>query len=115
MDRNILTDAQWAKMGPHYRGKATDPGRGGRDNRLFMEAALWIVRTGNPWRDLPERFGKWSTTVRRFRDCREANVFKRIFDALSDEPDMEYAMRACKTDRSFEAMIYLAAAVIHSR
>jgi len=57
-----------------------------------MEAALWLVRTSRPWRDLPERFGNWSTIFRRFRDWSEADVFKRIFDALSDEPDMEYAM-----------------------
>lgn len=53
---------------------------------------MWIARTGSPWRDLPERFGNWSTAFRRFRDWREADVFKRIFDALSDEPDLEYAM-----------------------
>jgi transposase len=57
-----------------------------------MEAVLWIVRTGSPWRDLPERFGNWSTAFRRFHDWREADVFKRIFDALSDEADMEYLM-----------------------
>lgn len=92
MERFVLTDAQWAKMEPHCLGKATDPGRSGRDNRLFMEAVLWIVRTGSPWRDLPALFGNWSTAFRRFRDWREADVFKRIFDALSKEPDMEYAM-----------------------
>ena len=43
-------------------------------------------------RDLPERFGNWSTAFRRFRDWRAADVFSRIFDALSDEPDMEFAM-----------------------
>ncbi len=53
---------------------------------------MWIARTGSPWRDLPERFGNWSTAFRRFRDWREADVFKRIFDELSDEPDLEYAM-----------------------
>ena len=57
-----------------------------------MEAVLWIVRPGSPWRDLPERFGTWNTAFRRFRDWREADVFRRIFDALSDEPDLEYAM-----------------------
>ena len=70
----MLTDAQWAKMEPHCLGKPTDPGRSGRNNRL------------------PERFGNWSTAFRRFRDWRQADVFRRIFDALSDEPDMEYAM-----------------------
>ncbi|MCK6103632.1 IS5 family transposase [Brevundimonas sp. EYE_349] len=92
MDRDVLTDAQWAKIEPHCLGKPSDPGRSGRNNRQFLEAVLWIARTGSPWRDLPERFGNWSTAFRRFRDWREADVFKRIFDALSDEPDLEYAM-----------------------
>jgi transposase len=92
MDRDVLTDAQWAKMEPHCLGKPSDPGRSGRNNRLFMEAVLWVARTGSPWRDLPERFGNWSTAFRRFRDWREADVFRCIFDALSEEPDMEYAM-----------------------
>ncbi len=73
-------------------GKPTDPGRSGGNNRLFIEAVFWGVRTGSPWRDLPAMFGNWSTAFRRFRDWREADIFKRIFDALSDEPDMEYAM-----------------------
>ena len=88
MERFVLTDAQWAKMEPHCLGKPTDPGRSGRNNRLFLEAALWIVRTGSPWRDLPVMFGNWSMTYRRFRDWREADVFKGLFDALSEEPDM---------------------------
>jgi transposase len=92
MDRFVLTDAQWAKIEPHCLGKISDPGRSGRNNRLFMEAVLRIVRTGSPWRDLPSQFGNWSTVFRRFRDWREADVFKRIFDALTHEPDMEYAM-----------------------
>ncbi|WP_311270472.1 IS5 family transposase [Sphingobium sp. WCS2017Hpa-17] len=92
MDRFVLTDAQLAKMEPHCLGKPTDPGRSGTNNRLFMEAVLWIGRTGSPWRDLPAPFGNWSTAFRRFRDWRAADVFKRIFDACLDEPDMEYAM-----------------------
>jgi transposase len=92
MDRFILTDAQWAKMAPHCLGKPTDPGRTGSDGRMFLEAVLWIARTGSPWRDLPERFGNWSTTFTRYRYWLKADVFKRIFDAVSDDPDMEYAM-----------------------
>ena len=53
MDRFILTDAQWALMEPFCLGKPTDPGRTGGDGRLFLEAVLWIARTGSPWRDLP--------------------------------------------------------------
>jgi transposase len=92
MDRYVLTDAQWARMEPHCLGKPTDPGRSGSDNRRFVEAVLWIARSGSPWRDLPAMFGNWSTAFRRFSDWRKADVFKHIFDACSDEPDMEYAM-----------------------
>ena len=92
MDRFILTDAQWEKMRCFCLGKPTDPGRTGGDNRLFVEAVLWIARTGSPWRDLPPLFGKWNTVFKRFRDWVKAGVFKRLFDAVSDEPDMECAM-----------------------
>jgi transposase len=92
MERFVLTDAQWAKMEPHCLGKATDPGRSGGDNRRFVEAVLWIVRTGSPWRDLPPFFGKWNTVFKRFRDWVRADVFARLFEACSEQPDMEYAM-----------------------
>ena len=92
MDRFVLTDAQWAKMEPHCLGKPSDPGRSGGNNRLFVEAVLWIARTGSPWRDLPKQFGKWNSVFVRYRDWGKAGVFKRLFDAASDQPDMEYAM-----------------------
>lgn len=92
MDRFCLTDAQWSKMEPHCLGKPTDPGRTGGDNRMFLEAVLWIARTGSPWRDLPPMFGKWNTVFKRYRDWVEADVFKRLFDVVSDDPDMEFAM-----------------------
>ena len=92
MDRFILTDAQWETIEPHCLGKKTDPGRTGGDGRLFLEAVLWIARTGSPWRDLPAEFGPWNIVFKRFRHWVKADVFKRIFDAVSDDPDMEYAM-----------------------
>ena len=92
MIRLILTDAQWAKMEPHCLGKVGDPGRSGKDSRLLVEAVLWIARTGSPWRDLPPVFGKWNSVYVRFRDWVKADVFQRLFEAVSDDPDMEYAM-----------------------
>ncbi len=92
MIRLVLTDAQWAKMELYCLGKPSYPGRSGKNNRLFIEAILWIVRTGSPWRDLPDYFGKWNTIFKRFRDWVKADVFQRLFDAVSDDPDMEYAM-----------------------
>jgi len=73
-------------------GKPSDPGRSGGNNRLFVEAVLWIARTGSPWRDLPKQFGKWNSVFVRYRDWGKGGVFRRLFDAASDEPDMEYAM-----------------------
>lgn len=92
MVRTVLTDSQWAKMAPHCHGKATDPGRSGGDNRLFVEAVLWKARTSSPWRDLPAEFGNWNTVFKRFDDWSRKGVFERIFEAVSDDPDMKYAM-----------------------
>ena len=85
MDRFSLTDAQWAKMEPLCHGKSSDPGRAGGDARLFVEAVLWIARTGSPWRDLPPSFGKWNTVFKRFRDWVKANVFKLWRDNLCEK------------------------------
>ena len=92
MERLVLTDAQWAKMEPRWLGKPGDPGRSGKNNRLFVEAVLWIVRTGRPWRDLPPSFGNWNSVFTRFRDWVKADVWPRLFDAVSEDPDMEYAL-----------------------
>ena len=62
----------------------------GRDNRMFVEGVLWIVRTGSPWRDLPEVFGEWNSVFRRFSRWSRKGVWQRIFEAMSDDPDFEY-------------------------
>jgi len=87
--RLMLSDRQWERIVP---GKAGDPGRSGRDNRLFVEAVLWIARTGSPWRDLPEGFGKWFTAYTRFWRWAQKGVWERVFKALSDDPDFEYVL-----------------------
>jgi transposase len=78
MDRFVLSDAQWARMEPHCLGKVADPGRSGSDNRLFLEAVLWVARTGSPWRDLPALFGKWNTIFKRYRDLGESRCFQAV-------------------------------------
>ena len=90
MTRMILTDVQWARIEPHCLGKASDPGRTGGDARVFLEAVLWIARTGSPWRDLPEVFGVWNSVFRRFSRWSDKGVWRRIFDAMSDDPVFEY-------------------------
>src|ERR687883_237729 len=104
MDRFVLTDAQWAKMEPLCLGKPGDPGRSGKNNRLFVEAVLWIARTGSPWRDLPPLFGKWNSVFRRFRDWVRANVFQRLFDAVGVPPLIEgIAFGALIADKAFDS------------
>ena len=66
-DRFVVSDAVWAKIAPLLPGKASDSGVTAKDNRLFLEAVPWRVRTGLPWRDLPEGFGKWNSVFQRFR------------------------------------------------
>ena len=61
MVRLNLRDDQWQRIAHLLPGKASDPGCTGADNRLFVEAVLWLARTGTPWRDLPGDFGKWNT------------------------------------------------------
>ncbi len=92
MTRRVLNDAQWAIIEPFTLGKKSDPGQTGRDPRLFMEAVLWIVRTGAQWRELPEEFGKWNSVFKRFRRWVKADAFYRMFKALSQDADFEYAM-----------------------
>ena len=65
-------------MTPNCLGTSGDAGPRGTDNRLFVEAVLWIVRTGSPWRDLPEEFGKWNTVFKRFRDWVKADLAKTL-------------------------------------
>jgi transposase len=90
--RTVLTESQWQRIAPLLPGKKGDPGRSGDDNRRSLEGILWIVRTGAPWRDLPEDFGKWFTVWKRFRRWALNGVFEKVFKALSGEPDMEYAL-----------------------
>jgi transposase len=100
MERFVLTDAQCAKMEPRCLGKPADPGRSGSDNRLFVEAVLSIVRTGSPGPDLPAFFGKWNTRLQAIPGLGESRYFLRLFEACSDEPDMEYATVAATISRS---------------
>ena len=92
MNRELLNDVQWERIAPLLPGKPGDPGRSGEDNRLFVEAVLWLVRTGAPWRDLPAHFGKWGSVWKRFRRWAQKGVFERVFNELSGDPDFEYAL-----------------------
>ncbi len=90
--RLMISDAVWERIAPQLPGKMSDCGVTASDNRLFVEAVLWRVRTGSPWRDLPASFGKWNSVFQRFRRWANKGVFERLFEILSDEVDFEYAL-----------------------
>jgi putative transposase len=88
-----LSDAQWARIANLVSGKPEDRGSTGRDNRMFVEAVLWIARTGAAWRDLPPHFGAWNTVFRRHRRWLQGGVWQRVFAALRDDPGFGYALQ----------------------
>lgn len=92
MARRELRDDQWERIESLLPGKTSDPGRSATDNRLFMDAILWIARTGAHWRELPEHFGAWNSVFQRYNRWSKAGVWERLFQALSDDPDFEYVM-----------------------
>lgn len=89
--RYEISDAQWARIAPLLPGKATDRGVTARDNRLFFNAIVWLLRAGTPWADLPERFGKVNSVRKRFRRLAQQGVWQRVFEALQ-EPDLDWVM-----------------------
>lgn len=91
-ERFVITDRSWKLIEPLLPGTLRSRGVTAKDNRLFLEAVLWKVRVGGPWRDLPTGFGAWNSVFRRFRRWAEDGVFQRIFEAVSGDPDFEYVL-----------------------
>src|SRR5450755_967435 len=89
MHRHAITHEHWERIEDLLPGRAGDPGVTAKDNRLFVDAVLWIGKTGAPWRDLPDRFGKSNSVWRRFDRWATKGVWLRIFEALKD-PDLEW-------------------------
>ena len=89
MVRLWLRDDQWKRLESMLPGKAGDPGRTGEDNRRFIEAVLWVARTGSPWRDLPAEFGLWNSVYKRFRRWSDNGVWERAFAELAKDADFE--------------------------
>jgi len=79
-------------MAPLLPGKVADRSVTARDNRLLLEAVLWKVRTGAPWRDLPDGFGPWNRPLRRFRRWATSGVVQRLFKTTSGNPDLEVVL-----------------------
>src|ERR1700751_2518356 len=85
MARFELTDAEWAIIAP-LLPSAQDRPRGGRPTenaRRFLNGIFFVLRTGTPWRDLPERYGPYTSVYNRFNRWAKAGVWGRVFEALA--------------------------------
>jgi transposase len=89
--RHEISDDQWDRIKDLLPGKEGDPGVTAKDNRLFVNAVLWIAKTGAPWRDLPDRFGNFNSVWRRFDRWSKKGVWEKIFRVLQD-PDLEWLL-----------------------
>jgi transposase len=92
MTRTVLRDAQWERIKDLLPGKADDCGVTATDNRQFIEAVLWIARTGSPWLDLPKSFGHWHRVYVRYNCWFHKGTWRELFEAITDDPDLEYLM-----------------------
>jgi putative transposase len=90
MHRHELSDQEWSRIEPLL---PLERGRNGRPvllgNRTFMNAILYIAKTGVPWRDLPERFGPWKTVHTRFTRWNRRGVMQKILQQFSKDADHE--------------------------
>jgi len=87
-----LRDDQWERIRNLLPGGERSVGVTAKNNRQFVEAVLYRYRAGIPWRDLPERFGHFRKVHTRFRRWAKTGVWERVFQALAQDADNEYAM-----------------------
>ena len=81
--RLLLTDAAWAELEPRLaaiKPKAGSPPE--LRDRLFLEAGLYLARTGLPWRDLPREFGRWDAVYNRFRRWEARGLWRQLWERL---------------------------------
>ncbi len=84
MHRHELSTGQWEHIEPQLQRRAGRPSKAG--DRNFVNAVVWIAKTGTPWRDLHPRFGPWKTIYNRFRRWALKGVWRRVFEALRVDP-----------------------------
>lgn len=87
--RHELTDAEWERLAPLLPPERPKTGRPNKAHRLVVNAIVWKLRTGAPWRDLPERYGPWESVYTRCRRWRLAGVWERVLAAVQPQADAE--------------------------
>ena len=82
-----MTNEQWERLAPLLPPQKAWTGKPAHDHRAIVNGILWKVRSGAPWRDLPDRYGPWSTVHSRFRRWRLAGIWDRVFAAVRQQAD----------------------------
>ncbi len=95
--RHDISDEVWSRLEVHLPGRQGSWGGIARDNRQFINAVFWIMRTGAPWRDLPPDYGDWSNTHRRFIRWRDKGMWERLLEVLIDDPGLRMAGDRCQS------------------
>ncbi|WP_425364712.1 IS5 family transposase [Candidatus Tisiphia endosymbiont of Mystacides longicornis] len=90
--RHDINDELWNKIQSHLPGREGCWGGVARDNRTFVNAVMWIFRTGAPWRDLPPDYGNWKNVHRRFCRWRDNGVWENVLNIFINDPDFEWLM-----------------------
>jgi len=85
--RHELTDQQWAALAPLLPPRQPKTGRPNTDHRTVLNGILWKIRTGAPWRDVPERYGSWHTLSSRCRRWRLVGIWDQVFAARQRQED----------------------------
>ena len=84
--RGEITDAAWERIAP-LLPEYGRPGGRWRDHRVILDGVLWKLRTGAPWRDLPERYGPWQTCYDRFVRWRRDGTWERLLADVRTKSD----------------------------
>lgn len=87
MSRGDLSNEQWERLQPLLPPQKQRTGRPALDHRQIVNGILWIDRTGAPWRDLPERYGSWSTVASRFYRWQKAGIWQQALARLQQQSD----------------------------
>lgn len=90
LKRYELTDDEWNKIKQYFPQRtAGTRGRPYHDIRITVNGIFWVARSGAPWRDLPERYGKWNSVYKRFAHWQETGLFEKIFKELGEDVDLQ--------------------------
>lgn len=87
--RGDLSQAQWHKLKPLLPPQKPMVGRPSEDHRTTLNGILWVLRTGAPWRDLPERYGAWETVSGRFYRWRKSGLWQQLLARLQQQADAD--------------------------